>query len=95
MVMIIITIITIIMMILIIIIVIIMIIVIMISNSNNNNNNNNNPFINIFQENCYLQVRSKKKLLKPIYNFISIKKGTIMQHNRAVFKHNFFKRKLR
>ena len=35
-------------------------------------------FINIFQANCYLQVRSKtkKKLSKPIYNSFPLKKET-------------------
>ena len=47
---------------------------------NVNNNNNDDLFINIFEANCYLQVKSKKKeLLKPIYNSFRLKK-TIFKH---------------
>ena len=35
---------------------------------------NNNLFINIFQANCYLQVKSKKRTIKTFLQFISIKK---------------------
>ena len=34
----------------------------------------NNIFINIFEANCYLQVKSKKGTIKTYLQFISIKK---------------------
>ena len=41
------------------------------NNNNNNKNDNSNLFINIFQANCYLQVKSRKKeLLKPIIYYL-------------------------
>ena len=42
--------------------------------------NNDNLFINIFEANCYLQVKSKKRTIKTYLQFISIKK-TIFKHN--------------
>ena len=45
------------------------------------------------KENRCPQVKSRKKnSKKPIYNSIVVKKKSISKNNRAIFKHNIFKK---
>ena len=38
------------------------------NNKNNNNNNNNKSFIDVFQTNCYLPVKSGQKYIKAYFD---------------------------